>query len=51
MIVVLVWCILTGPLVADDLAATGLWLYEPVPVSFIRGLKGEGWCGGGEVVG
>ncbi|KAL2036941.1 hypothetical protein N7G274_010366 [Stereocaulon virgatum] len=43
VIVVVVWCSLTGPLVADDFAATGLWLYEPVPVSFIRGLRGEGW--------
>jgi hypothetical protein len=43
MIVVLVWCCLTGPLVADDFAATRLWLCEPVPVSFIRGVKGDGW--------
>ena len=37
------WCWLTGPLVADDFAAGGIWLYEPLPVSFVRGMMGEGW--------
>ncbi|KAL8639399.1 MAG: hypothetical protein Q9228_003566 [Teloschistes exilis] len=41
--VVLVWCWLTGPLIADDFAAVGIWLYEPLPISLIRGVRGEGW--------
>ena len=40
---VLVWFYFTGPLVADDFAACSVWLYEPVPVSFIQGLRGQGW--------
>ncbi|MCJ1275534.1 hypothetical protein MMC21_003337 [Puttea exsequens] len=41
--VVVAWCALTGPLVADDFAATGIWLFEPVPISLFRGLSEEGW--------
>ncbi|KAG8532226.1 uncharacterized protein KY384_003867 [Bacidia gigantensis] len=37
------WFYITGPLVADDFAAVGIWLYEPVPVSLVRGLRGKGW--------
>ncbi|EEP79515.1 predicted protein [Uncinocarpus reesii 1704] len=41
------WILLTGHLVADDFAKGGVWLFEPVPVSPIRGLGfgavGEGW--------
>ncbi|KAL9639738.1 MAG: hypothetical protein Q9164_000750 [Protoblastenia rupestris] len=40
---VIIWFHLTGPLIADDFAATGIWLYEPVAVSLSRGLTGEGW--------
>lgn len=43
VMVVVGWCVLTGPLVADDFAAAGIWLYEPLPVSLVRGLRGEGW--------
>lgn len=43
LIVVIGWCYLTGPNIADDFAATGIWLYEPFPVSILRGLRGEGW--------
>ena len=47
-IVVVAWCFLTGPLIADEFAATGIWLYEPVPISPFRGLTGQGWwCWGG----
>ena len=42
-IVVVAWCFLTGPLIADEFAATGIWLYEPVPISLLRGLTGQGW--------
>ena len=42
-IVVVAWCFLTGPLIADEFAATGIWLYEPVPISPLRGLTGQGW--------
>ncbi len=41
--VVVGWCWLTGPIVADDFAATGIWLDEPIPFSLFRGLRGEGW--------
>lgn len=37
------WCCLTGPLIADDFAMGGIWLYEPVPFSLTRGLAGDGW--------
>lgn len=43
VLVVVLWCRLTGPLIADEFAACGIWLYEPLPVSLIRGLRGEGW--------
>ena len=44
---VLLWFYITGPIVADDFAATGIWLYEPVPFSIFRGLSGQGWWFGG----
>ncbi|KIV80941.1 hypothetical protein PV11_08406 [Exophiala sideris] len=40
---------LTGPLLADDFARCGIWLFEPVPISILRaagfgpGGKDEGW--------
>ena len=43
LIVVVGWCCLTGPIIADDFAAAGIWLYEPVPISIFRGLTGNGW--------
>ena len=43
VLVVLAWCGLTGPCVADDFAAGGIWLYEPLPISPVRGIMGEGW--------
>lgn len=43
IIFVLVWCSLIGPWIADDFAAGGIWLYEPLPISLFRGLRGEGW--------
>ena len=49
--VMAVWCYYVGPLVADDFAATGIWLYEPLPISPIRALRGEGlWRWGGRWV-
>jgi len=45
-IFVFVWFYVTGPLVADDFAATGIWLVEPLPVSPLRGLMGDGWWRG-----
>ncbi|KAI9807363.1 MAG: hypothetical protein M1833_000106 [Piccolia ochrophora] len=51
----LVWLYFTAPLLTDDFARGGIWLFEPVPISPIRGLgyglKGEGWwCWGGHWV-
>lgn len=40
---VVAWLWLTAPTVADDFARSGIWLYEPFPISPIRGLAGEGW--------
>ena len=41
------WSYVTGPLLADDFARCGIWLFEPVPISPLRGLgfgaQGEGW--------
>lgn len=46
------WLYLTGPLLADDFARCGIWLFEPVPVSIVRGGLGERWwCWGGRWVG
>ncbi|EXJ73013.1 uncharacterized protein A1O5_04162 [Cladophialophora psammophila CBS 110553] len=48
-LVVVTYLYFTGPLLVNDFAACGLWLYEPVPISFFRGLgfgpggKDEGW--------
>lgn len=51
LFVVVVWCYLVGPMVADDFAATGIWLYEPLPISPIRALRGDGiWRWGGSCV-
>ena len=43
VLVVVLWCRVTGPLIADEFAAAGIWLYEPLPVSLVKGVKGEGW--------
>lgn len=45
--IVAVWMYFTAPLLVDDFARGGIWLFEPVPISIVRGLgfgpKGEGW--------
>ena len=40
-VLLLVWLWMTSPLFLDTLARGGLWLFEPVPISFIRGLGGS----------
>ena len=42
------WLMVSGPLIADDFTKGGVWLTEPVPISFFRGLGligngDEGW--------
>jgi hypothetical protein len=41
------WLYFTAPLLVDDFARGGIWLFEPVPISIFRGLglgpKGAGW--------
>ncbi|KAF2238721.1 hypothetical protein EV356DRAFT_506088 [Viridothelium virens] len=41
------WLYLTAPLICDDFAAGGIWLFEPIPISPLRGLglgiEGTGW--------
>ncbi|KAL1984444.1 hypothetical protein VTN96DRAFT_9138 [Rasamsonia emersonii] len=41
------WFMLTGPLIVDDFARGGIWLFEPVPLSPLRGMgfgvEGDGW--------
>ncbi|KAI9700305.1 MAG: hypothetical protein M1836_002320 [Candelina mexicana] len=49
-----VWFYYTAPLLTDDFAKGGVWLFEPVPISLVRGLgfglEGEGWwCWGGRI--
>ncbi|KAI4116386.1 MAG: hypothetical protein LQ338_007724 [Usnochroma carphineum] len=43
VVVVVAWCLWTGPWIADEFARGGIWMYEPLPVSLVRGVKGEGW--------
>jgi hypothetical protein len=55
LVYVHVWFFYTAPLLCDDFARGGIWLFEPVPISVFRGLgfgvKGDGWwCWGGMVV-
>lgn len=42
-----IWFYYTAPLLCDDFAKGGIWLFEPVPISLFRGLgfgtKGDGW--------
>lgn len=48
---VLIWLFLTGPLLVNDFARCGVWLFEPIPVSLFRGLLGQGWwCWSGQRV-
>lgn len=44
---VIIWLWVTGPLLARDFSRGGVWLFEPVPVSIMRGGK---WCWGGQWV-
>jgi hypothetical protein len=51
-----VWFYWTAPILTDDFARGGVWLFEPIPVSILRGLGlglgGEGWwCWKGKLVG
>ena len=53
--VVVGWLYFTAPLLVDDFARGGIWLFEPVPFSLFRGLglgsEGDGWwCWGGGLV-
>lgn len=43
IIFVLVWLYLTGPLLANDFARCGIWLFEPVPISPLRGIIWGDW--------
>jgi hypothetical protein len=49
VVVVVVWLYFTGPLLADDFARCGIWLFEPVPISPLRAMgfgpggKDESW--------
>ncbi|KAL4870521.1 hypothetical protein BDV12DRAFT_165760 [Aspergillus spectabilis] len=43
VVFVLVWLFFSGNRIADDFARGGLWLTEPLPVSFLRGFMGRGW--------
>ncbi|KAL2072881.1 hypothetical protein VTL71DRAFT_12224 [Oculimacula yallundae] len=44
---VFLWMFYTGWWLTDDFARGGIWLYEPIPVSLLRGLgfgeRGDGW--------
>jgi Membrane bound O-acyl transferase family len=47
LLFVLGWLWVTAPLLVDDLAKGGIWLFEPLPFSPLRklgfGIEGEGW--------
>jgi hypothetical protein len=47
LVITAVWLYFTAPLLVDDFARGGIWLFEPVPISIFRGLgfgpKGSGW--------
>jgi hypothetical protein len=47
LVITVVWLYFTAPLLVDDFARGGIWLFEPVPISIFRGLgfgpKGSGW--------
>jgi hypothetical protein len=50
-----VWFYHTAPLLCDDFARGGIWMFEPLPISPLRGLglggNGDGlWCWWGGVV-
>lgn len=42
-----VWFFYTAPFLCDDFAGGGVWLFEPLPISILRGLgfglEGQGW--------
>lgn len=50
LILIVLWFYFTGLLVADDFARAGIWMFEPIPLSFLRGGLGLGakgdtwWC-------
>ncbi|KAL1590468.1 hypothetical protein WHR41_00518 [Cladosporium halotolerans] len=55
LVIVAVWMYFTAPLLVDDFARGGIWLFEPVPFSIFRGLglgpEGERcWCWYGRIV-
>lgn len=41
------WLVATGWILVDDFSRGGVWLYEPIPISLLRGLglgvEGDGW--------
>ncbi len=47
------WLYCTAPILIDDFARGGIWLFEPVPVSPLRGLgfgdKADGWWCWGDI--
>ena len=43
VVFVLGWLFLTGPFVANDFARCGVWLFEPIPVSLLRGIIWDDW--------
>jgi hypothetical protein len=51
-----VWFYYTAHLLCDDFAQAGVWLFEPIPVSLLRGLgfgpdaRDGWWCWGGQLV-
>ncbi|QGA16831.1 hypothetical protein EYB26_004501 [Talaromyces marneffei] len=50
LILILLWFYYTGSLVVDDFARAGIWMFEPIPLSLLRGGLGLGtkgdhwWC-------
>lgn len=42
LMLVVLWFYYTGPLIVDDFARSGIWMFEPLPLSFLRGVLGLG---------
>jgi len=42
LVLIVLWFYYTGPLVADDFARAGIWMFEPLPLSVLRGGLGLG---------
>ncbi|RMD42230.1 hypothetical protein DV735_g2888, partial [Chaetothyriales sp. CBS 134920] len=43
LVYTLIFLVFTAPMLTEDTARCGVWLFEPLPVSLVRGVRGQGW--------